>query len=148
MAQARFYLLDAIGDDNLLAFVCQQVSHTARQHRRVLVVANDKQQAEALDELLWQLPADSFVPHGLTGEAAVNGAPVEITWASANPGTPWPVVINLSDNMPSQAARAQLVVDFVPQNSASRAFARERYKQYRQAGMALHTEPATLAAND
>ncbi|RUO30054.1 DNA polymerase III subunit chi [Aliidiomarina sedimenti] len=148
MAHARFYLLDSIGDDNLLPFVCQQVSDAFRQGRRVLVMASDKNQAEAIDELLWQLPAQAFVPHSLTGEGPPSGCPVEVSWPAASQGKPWPLLINLSQQVPSVAQRAQQVIDFVPQDDTARALARERYKQYRQFGIALHTEQATLTAND
>ena len=147
MATATFYLLDEIGDDQALAFMCERVCEHFRSGKRVLVMASDQHQAEALDELLWRLPTDAFVPHNLSTEGG-QGSPVEISW----PGQPNPgarqVVINLSDDAPQAAARAQIVIDVVPQDEAKRALARERFKQYRQLGLQLNTTQASLAVHE
>lgn len=144
MAAATFYLLDEIGDANLLPFICQQIYQNFRQGSRILVMAADQSQAEALDELLWQLPADAFVPHNLSGEGG-HGSPVELSWPGQSPRGPRPCVINLALQAPDIAARAQLVIDIVPVADDLRAQARERFKQYRQHGIQLHTEQAVLA---
>ncbi|MCC5880820.1 MAG: DNA polymerase III subunit chi [Idiomarina sp.] len=144
MATATFYLLDEIGDANLLPFICQQVYQQFRQGARVLVVAADQQQAEALDELLWQLPTDAFVPHNLSGEGG-HGSPVELSWPGQSPRGSRPCVVNLAAQAPDMAARAQQVIDIVPVADDLRAQARERFKQYRQHGIALTTEQAVLA---
>ncbi|RAJ95265.1 DNA polymerase III subunit chi [Aliidiomarina maris] len=146
MATATFYLLDDIGDAQLLPFICQQVSHFFRQGQRVLVMAEDQAQAEALDELLWQLPVDAFVPHHLSGEGG-QGSPVEISWPQQANAAMRQVVINLATQAPSVAARAQRVVDVVPVETTQRAAARERFKQYRQFGLQPHTAHAELTRN-
>lgn len=146
MATATFYLLDEIGDANLLPFICQQVHQSFRQGARVLVMATDQVQAEALDELLWQLPTDAFVPHNLTGEGG-HGSPVELSWVGQSPRGPRPCVINLAQQAPEMAARAQQVIDIVPVADDLRAQARERFKQYRQHGIKLHTEQAVLVTD-
>lgn len=146
MAQATFYLLDTIGDGKLLPFVCQQVRQYFRQGQRVLVHAADQAQAEALDELLWQLPADAFVPHNLTTEGGY-GSPVELSWQGQISKGPRQVLVNLSQDVPIAAKQAQWITDFVPQQEQLRAQARERFKQYRQFGINIHTEQAEFADN-
>ena len=147
MATATFYLLDEIGDDKALAFMCQRVCEHFRNGQRVLVMANDQRQAEALDELLWRLPTDAFVPHNLSTEGG-SGSPVEISWHGQPSPGPRQVVINLSDEAPAAAARAQLVIDVVPQHESKRALARQRFKQYRQLNLQLNTIQASLTVNE
>lgn len=147
MATATFYLLDDLGDEHALAFMCERVCEQFRRGHRVLVMAADQTQAEAMDELLWRLPTDAFVPHNLSSEGG-HGSPVEISWPGQTVAGPRQVVVNLSSDAPQAASRAQIVLDVVPQNEALRARARERFKQYRQLGFQLETTQASLATND
>ena len=147
MATVTFYLLDQIGDDQALAFVCERICEHFRSGKRILVVASDQQQAETIDELLWRLPTEAFVPHNLSAEGG-HGSPVAISWPGQPLAGPRQVVINLSDNAPQAATRAQFVVDVVPLDKVQRARARERFKQYRQFGLQLETTQASLAGHE
>lgn len=147
MRGARFYLLDDIGDASLLPFICEQVCAYYRDGQRVLVMAEDQVQAEALDQLLWQLPADAFVPHNLSGEGPAAGSPVEISWPDYKATSPRPCLINLAADVPDLANRARIIIDVVPVEEQRRVSARQRYKQYRQFGVEIHTQPAELASN-
>ena len=147
MATVTFYLLDQIGDDQALTFICERICEYFRKGKRILVVASDQQQAERLDELLWRLPTDAFVPHNLSSEGG-HGSPVEISWPGQPLAGPRQVVINLSDHAPQAATRAQIIVDLVPLEAAPRALARERFKQYRQFGLQLETTQASLAGHE
>lgn len=102
------------------------------------VICTDQKQAEALDELLWQQPADSFIPHNLFGEGDDKPTPLEIIW--------WEIVeqnkplknrrrlINLSQKMLPQPNKFTEILDFVPVEEAAKAEARKRYAQYKQLG--------------
>lgn len=144
MTNAQFYLLDDIGDTQLLPFICQRVCIYYRQGQRVLVMAADQKQAEAIDELLWQLPVDAFIPHSISGENA-NNSPVEISWPGQSLRIQRGCLINLAAQVEAMAARYQHAIDVVPVEATLRAQARQRYKQYRQLGFALTTEQAQLA---
>ncbi|MCC2606819.1 DNA polymerase III subunit chi [Planctobacterium marinum] len=140
-----FYLLsehnESLQHDPLEAFACQVAAHYYRQKQKLFIYCQDKAQAEKMDELLWQLPADAFVPHNLPGEGPENGTPVEINWqkpARMNRQ----VCINLQTTMPEFAGQFRTVIDFVPFDDARKQLARERYKHYRAAGFALDTRPA------
>lgn len=144
MAQGRFYILDQLDDKQLLQFVCQLVCEQYRQGMRIAVMASDQAQAEALDELLWQLPADAFIAHNLLGEGPPTGTPVMISWPQQQQAFQGhrQCLINLAFEVPEQAQRSRLAIDFVPTEESARAQARERYKQYRQLGFTLNTEQA------
>lgn len=145
MPHATFYILsesaDATAQPGLEAFACEVASHYYRQKQRVLILCQTKQQAEQMDELLWQLPVDAFVPHNLPNEGPESGTPVEINWqqpARMNRQ----VCINLQAEMPSFAGKFRTLIDFVPADDAGKQQARERYKHYRAAGYTLDTQPA------
>lgn len=149
MANGTFYLLDSLAPEQWLTFYCERVAEAWRQHRSVRVWCEDKQQALALDEKLWQHPADAFVPHNLLGEGPPGGAPVEICWASADAIKPRRVAAHLvlSTEVPNQLQGARHIIDRVPVTEADKQTARERYKAYRQMGFQLTTTPASIQAN-
>ncbi|CAM5450849.1 DNA polymerase III subunit chi [Alishewanella longhuensis] len=119
------------------AFACQLCADLYRAKQRVFVYTSNQQQAELIDELLWQFDPDSFVPHNLTGEGPARGTPIEIGWQA--PRQSRQVLINLTDKMPDFARRFASVIEFVPAEPALKTQARERYKQYRQAGITPET---------
>ena len=146
MSHVRFYLLDETQQVNQqpahFALACLLATRSYRQKQKCLVFCENQQQAEQFDELLWQLPNDAFVPHNLTGEGPVGGAPVEICWQTPSQFNR-PVLINLAETIPEFHQRFRQVIDFVPGNEQLKLQARERYKQYRAAGNQLDTLPAS-----
>jgi DNA polymerase-3 subunit chi len=146
MSNVRFYLLDETTDTSQqpahFELACVLATHFYRNKQKCIVYCQDQQQAEQFDELLWQLPVDAFVPHNLSGEGPVGGAPVEICWQAPIQFNR-PVLINLTDTAPEFHTRFRQVIDFVPATEELKAQARERYKQYRAAGNQLDTQPAS-----
>ncbi|EKE83684.1 DNA polymerase III subunit chi [Idiomarina xiamenensis] len=163
MANATFYLLQGLlgdkqdgasADDSGLAakaqrFYCEQIAELYRQYRQINVWTASQQAAEALDEALWKLPVDAFIPHNLQGEGPANGAPVEIQWPQSDNRSPRRsrVLVNLSEQVPPHAQQTQVIVDFVPLADSGKQQARERYKQYRAWGMQMQSTPASLIEN-
>jgi len=91
---------------------CVQASYFYRQNQRVFIYTKDQNQAEQVDELLWSFDSDSFVPHNLVGEGPKQGAAVEISYQA--PRGRRPVLINLTDTVPSFASQFRFIVDFIP----------------------------------
>lgn len=131
--------LDATDTSSAFYHACLQASHFYRQNQRVFIYTQDQTQAEQIDELLWAFESDSFVPHNLVGEGPKQGAPVEISYQS--PSGRRPVLINLTETMPTFANQFQFVVDFVPSNEALKQLARERFKTCRQWGFQVDNQP-------
>ena len=106
-----------------------------------VLLTQTQEQAEQLDEMLWQQDPHSFVPHGLSDEATVTQAPVEI--GTGMPKRSRQVLINLADSIPAFANRFAQIIDFVPADESQKQQARDRYKQYRALGFpTLETVPA------
>ncbi len=144
MANALFYLLPEQSQNNPQAhrqLACDIAAEQFRVGRRVWVYCPHREQAEQFDEMLWQRPAEGFVPHNLVGEGPPNGAPVEIGWQAPSYNNR-PILINLHPEFPGFCHQFQQIVDFVPADEELKKLARTRYKHYRAAGMALSTQPA------
>jgi DNA polymerase-3 subunit chi len=123
------------------ALACQLCANFYRANQRVFIYAASQQDAELIDQLLWQFDADSFVPHNLCGEGPARGAPVEISWQP--PRQSRQILINLTSDIPAFANRFADIIEFVPAQAAAKAQARERYKHYRQSGIT----PTTVNAD-
>ena len=148
--QVKFYVLSEPQPDNAEAptvqpnpvpaeylFACQLCADLYRQGQRVFVFCQNQQDAELLDEVLWQFDAERFVPHNLAGEGPQRGAPIEISWQL--PKSSRQVLINLTESIPSFANRYMQVIEFVPVAADKKSNAREKYKQYRQLGVTPET---------
>lgn len=152
MSKVTFYLLEQVTDDNSqqpahLVLACQLAARCFRSKQRCLVFCDTQALAEQFDELLWQLPTDSFVPHNLAGEGPPGGAPVEISWQAPsqyNRG----VLINLSPEVADFHHRFTQIYDFVPAGDTLKQQARDRYKNYRGAGNQLDTLPGSTLSNN
>ncbi len=109
-----------------VALVCQLCADLYRANQRVLLFCANQQDAEALDEVLWQFDAERFVPHNLAGEGPPRGAPIEISWLP--PKNSRQVLINLTATVPAFASRFSQIIEFVPVDEAGKAAARQRFK--------------------
>lgn len=136
MPQVIFYQL---ADDKPSAVhekACDLVAEAYGNKQRCVVLCASQKDAESIDELLWQLPSQRFVPHNLAGEGPAGGAPVEIHWQDA--GLPKkPCLVNLSEALPANVRQHQRIIDFVPVAEEAKKAARQRYKQYQQAGCSM-----------
>ncbi|TVV72868.1 DNA polymerase III subunit chi [Sphingomonas solaris] len=81
--QVDFYHLAATAPERVIAAIAGRILGDGG---RLLVVARDDQQAQALDEGLWTAVPDSFLPHGRAGQAGEANQPILIatTADSAN----------------------------------------------------------------
>jgi len=145
MSSATFFLMPDESEGEQNKRICDKIAELYRKHKKLRVWARNQQQAEALDELLWQQPSDAFVPHNLHGEGPATGAPVEFCWPEADSvrNRPGYALFNLADDIPVLAQQSHQLYDIVPADDNGKKIARERYKHYRARGCQMHTEPLT-----
>ena len=133
MPRADFYLIDKprFRDDPLL-LVCELAKRAFASETPTLILARSREQAEALDEKLWEFDDNAFIPHQIVGDGdddaitAVLIVPPDMTTADRA------LVINLREECaPGLFDR---VLEVVPADEAERLGSRERWKTYRQAG--------------
>ena len=135
MARADFYLIqkERFREEPLL-LVCELARKAHDANLWTLVLARDAEQAERLDELLWEFDEDAYIPHQLAGDDEDQLAPVLI----ATPDTDTPMralVINLRDEPVNGSF--DRVLEVVPADDSARGPLRERWKQYQSRGLEL-----------
>ena len=135
MARADFYLIqkERFREEPLL-LVCELARKAHDANLWTLVLARDEEQAQRLDELLWEFDADAYIPHQMAGDEEDELTPVLI----ATPDTDTPMralVINLRDD--PVAGSFERVLEVVPADDSARGPLRERWKQYQARGLEL-----------
>ena len=116
-----------------LKLVCELARKAYDSNQWTLVLARDAAQAETLDELLWEFDPDAYIPHQIAGmDDEDDVTPVLI----ATPDVDMPMralVINLRDTV--APAGFERVLEVVPADDSAREPLRERWKQYKAAGL-------------
>ena len=82
MAEVLFYHLETQPLERVLPALLEK---TLERGWRAVVETSSRQRAEALDALLWTYRDDSFLPHGIAGDAAAPQQPVLIAMGEENP---------------------------------------------------------------
>ena len=136
MARADFYLIDKprFRDDPLL-LVCELVKKAYAAEQPTLILARSPEQADALDEKLWEFDDEAFIPHQIAGDAddeitAVVIAPPGVAAADR------PLVVNLRDECAPGAY--ERVLEVVAADPAEREGSRVRWSEYRRRGFEVN----------
>ena len=136
MPRADFYLITTPRfRAEPLRLVCELAKKACDAGLPTLVLVRSQEQAEALDDMLWDMGEDVFIPHQIAGadedeeEAEVLIAPPEADAALR------PLVINLRDA--AVEGSFDRVLEVVPSDESARGPLRERWKQYQARGLEL-----------
>ena len=136
MPRADFYLIAKPRfREEPLRLVCELVRKAWAGNLWTLVLARDAEQAEQLDELLWDMGDDAYIPHQVAGDEEDELTPVLI----APPEIDAPlraIVINLRDN--AVVGTVERVLEVVPADESAREPLRERWKQYKARGFEVN----------
>ncbi len=106
-----------------------------QQGDRVCLVCDSMQQAEELDELLWNLSPDAFIPHQVVPDSATTCKdPVGILLCPPV-ADEWDTVIVLSAHLPADADRFQRLALVAHNDASVLNQARSHFKQLRALGI-------------
>ena len=141
MTRIDFYVLDSPAADRHDRMMCRIVEKAWQQGHSVYVQCQDREAAQAFDDLLWQFQDTSFVPHvldGVAGGEADNDVRVMVGTAAIAAPVP-DVLVNLASHVPDSASSFARVVESAGYDDASRTAARARYRHYQDRGFPLNT---------
>ena len=139
MSRVDFYILAGTGEPSRQNFACRLAEKAYRLKNTVHIHTANRQQAKVLDQLLWTFRDGSFVPHQLLGASGKGtDAPVTIGFEEAEFGD-HDLLINLTDEVPSNAASFPRVAELVTSDEESRQRSRKRFVDYRKLGAELET---------
>lgn len=138
MTQVAFHLNVPATPQGWRAYVCRLLAKAHAARARVWVAVADADLA-ALDEALWTLPADDFVPHVRWDAAAllVQRSPIVLAPPTVPPPGPRGVVVNVQPqwlDWLDQGAPPTRVIEIVSTDDEAKAAARQRWRRYQQLG--------------
>jgi DNA polymerase-3 subunit chi len=119
-----------------LRLVCELARKAYEAEEWTLVLARDRAQAEELDDLLWDMGDDAYIPHQIAGiDDEDDLTPVLI--AAPDTDAPLrPLVINLRDAAVEGAF--ERVLEVVPADESAREPLRARWTQYKARGLEVN----------
>jgi DNA polymerase-3 subunit chi len=122
--------------DDAVAVAAKLVAKAWTQHGSVRVLTPDPATTDALDRLLWVLPATGFLPHCRLASPLAGETPILIDHRPEHEG-PAAVLINLTPTPPSFFSRFERLAEIVRADEAQAQAGRERYRFYRERGYEL-----------
>ncbi|MDB6163156.1 MAG: polymerase subunit chi [Xanthomonadaceae bacterium] len=133
MPRADFYLIakERFREDPL-QLVCELARKAYDANLWTLVLARDAEQAEALDEMLWDMGDDAYIPHQIAGDDEDALTPVLIATPDIDAAMR-ALVINLRDD--AVQGSFERVLEVVPADDSAREPLRERWKHYKARGL-------------
>ena len=133
MPRADFYLIDKPRfREQPLLLVCELARRAYAAQQPALILVRDIEQAEALDQWLWDFDPDAYIPHQLAGDDDDEHTAVLIVPPGVE--TPdRPLVINLREACAE--GRFERVLEVVAADPAERAGSRARWRDYQQRGV-------------
>ncbi|NOZ11219.1 MAG: DNA polymerase III subunit chi [Gammaproteobacteria bacterium] len=148
MTRIDFYVLTNSDLTAKFRFACRLINKAYRQGHRIFVYVDDEANAKHLDELLWTLGDDSFVPHTLDSTQPTSPDPAQpsrqdqtrVLIGYQEPHTDQDdVMVSLSSNIPPFFSRFERLAELVGTTAQDIASSRERFRHYRECGYPLQT---------
>lgn len=133
-----FYILQGEASRELMA--CKLCDKAWQQNMPVFVLAQSAAHAQQIDDLLWTFNDGGFLPHQLADRETVRieDRPIMLIGWGSLPSEEYPVLVNLSDTVPSGYTQFKRVAEIVNQNESVKQSGRKRFLQYRNDNCDLH----------
>ena len=119
-----------IGDK--LAYACRLARKALGAGGKLVLLAEDADQASALDAALWTLSDTDFLPHVMAGDALAPLTPIIIS-VDADAAFPHcDMLVNLGRATPAGLDRFARVFEIISKDEEDAAAGRKRYVAYKQ----------------
>jgi DNA polymerase III subunit chi len=141
-----FYVLSGTEERPRLKLGCRIAEQAYLAGQRVFVWLDEPQGLARFDDLLWTFADRSFVPHEVYLEPQQWQETPVLLGCGAQPAQPYDLLVNLGSAIPETAAHAARVAELVDADEQRRRAGRERFRQWRDRGVAPETR--NIAAED
>lgn len=137
MTEIYFYS----GARDKLVTACRLCAKALQQGMRVLVYSVDTTVSTKVDELLWTFSATSFIPHysvlNQNDEGVIDLSPVVIS-NNVPSDVSFDVLLNLHHEPPPMFEQFNRLIEIVDLSEQDSERGRDRYRCYKQKGLAIH----------
>lgn len=115
-----------------LAYACRLARKAYAARARVVLLAEDTAQAEALNAALWTLSDTDFIPHVPAGDPLADETPVIITADESVALPHHEMLVNLTRRTPATLDRFARVFEIISVDEDDAAAGRRRYAAYKK----------------
>jgi DNA polymerase III subunit chi len=132
MRETKITFLRVLDNAAKLQRLCEAVHYHFLKKEKVLIGVSSDEAAAYIDQLLWRMPEDSFIPH-----AIINGQTKELVAITKelNNVNRAQALINLRIEIPNSIAEYTVVYDLLDLTQSSKEEqSRKRQEAYRLAG--------------
>jgi len=131
-----FYILPDDQLSSLQNYACKLAETHWQSGKRVLIQTDSADDSQLLDDCLWNIRDNSFIPHGIaTLEPVDQQQPILISHQKINDEN-FQSVINLSSR-PADLNQGINIEEILNQNEQRKQVGRQNYKTYRKSGYTL-----------
>jgi len=134
-----FYVLAGSEARTRLKLACRIAEKAYLADQRVFVWLDDPAELRSFDDLLWTFADRSFVPHEIYSDPQQWQDTPVLLGCEAQPQQPFDVLLNLGSEVPAAAARAGRIAEIVDAEEPRRRAGRNRFRHYRELGLAPET---------
>ena len=131
-----FYILPDDSRRSIQNFACRLVEKAYLQGHKILIQTASADESRLLDNLLWTLQDDNFIPHAILDETLGDDQSVVISHNNEDMNDVQ-LLINLSSR-PSMHHAFDRIAEVLNQEQNCKKVGREHYKIYRDSGFELH----------
>lgn len=136
MSRVDFYILADESRHSIQHFACRLAEKAYLQGHKILIKTGSIDESRALDNLLWTMQDDNFIPHAMF-DASSNDDQLVLISHENDVIDDFQLLINLS-SMAVQHSKFDRIAEVLNQQSDSKQMGRDHYKIYRDFGFELH----------
>jgi DNA polymerase-3 subunit chi len=115
-----------------LAYACRLARKAYSSKAKVVLLAEDDAQAEALNAALWSVSDTDFIPHVLAGDPLAAQTPVIVTASETRVLPHYEMLVNLTRRVPANVDRFARVFEIISTDEEDAAEGRKRYVAYKK----------------
>lgn len=139
MPEISFYVLPTESTQERYQFACKLIEKAYRSGFFVYVLTDSIDQSRHIDDLLWTFRAGSFIPHQIFADEIPEIKNTVLIGANDPPAQWQKTLINLSTRCPADFQDFERILEILDNSEETKAWGRQRYKQYQQAGIEITT---------
>ena len=128
----RVCFLRVTDNSSKLQKLCALIHSHFVKHEKVFIVVPSNEAAVYIDQLLWRMPEESFVPHAIVNSSTKEQVAITTSRSNLNQAT---LLVNLAPGIHSNVASVNLIYELLDLTSAEKeAVSRKKQADYQSAG--------------
>jgi len=113
-------------------YACRLARKAYASGAKVVLLAEDAEQAAQLNEALWTIADTDFIPHVMAGDPLAAETPVVVADSDDAPLPHHEMLVNLTRRTPAHFAQFARVFEIISTDEQDAAAGRQRYVAYKQ----------------